>query len=94
MSESPHPLVSGEDRFRWLWTSWVSRHEILFYEISQGTVPRGFEKTLRFRLFQTFAFARASSLWNEQRNYFTDEFQGYVDRQLAGGFSDFAGSAA
>lgn len=77
-------MLSVEERSRYMqiWNSMVSRLEMLFFEITDGTLPKTFESTLRFRLFTIFRIDLPNSLWPLVRNYYTDEFQEYVDSAL------------
>ena len=45
--------LSGKQlgRFRLLMNSWITRLEMMFFEIQEGTLAKSFESSLRYRLF-------------------------------------------
>ena len=77
-------------RLRLLFTGWQCRHEMLFYDIKDGILPKSHEQILRYRLFCVFEISEVMpSLWeSDVRLYFSEDFQAYVDDQLQGGLLD------
>lgn len=77
-------------RLRLLFTGWQCRHEMLFYDIKDGILPKSHEQILRFRLFSVFEISdEIRSMWeSDVRRYFSEDFQNYVDDQLKGGLLD------
>ena len=61
---------------------WLSHLEILFLELADGTLPRAFEDTLRWRLGATFILPKTKEVWENLQGYYTSDFQKYVDELL------------
>lgn len=61
---------------------WLSHLEILFLELADGTLPRTFEDTLRWRLAATFILPKTEQVWEDFQGYYTSDFQKYVDELL------------
>ena len=80
---SESPSVEDVSRYMQIWNSFMSRLEMLYFEINDGTLPKTFESTLRFRLFTIFSIDLPNSMWPLVRNYYTEEFQEYVDSVLS-----------
>ena len=73
--------VSNADRNRWAMTltGWLSHQEMLFFEVTDGTLPRDFEETLRFRVAGTLLMPNVRETWETWRGLYTKGFQEYVD---------------
>jgi hypothetical protein len=71
-------------RFRLLINSWFSHHEMAYFDIQDGTLPKTFEPPLIYRLFTTFEIHEdVRELWRtDLRYYYTEEFQKWVDKLL------------
>ena len=76
-------------RLRLLINSWLSNHELVFFEIQEGTLPKSYEGPLRYRLFTVFEMRDdIKQLWNaDVRHYYTPEFQRFVDELIAAGLT-------
>ena len=78
---SEHDLVS----WGFAVGSWLSHLEMLFLEITDGTLPKAFEDTLRWRLAALLDMGTSSTdAWQRVRGNFTGSFQQYVDAMLQG----------
>ena len=64
--------------------SFLGNLEIQYHEIQDGSLDLTFEETLRYRLFM-FMTGPGRQRWEDNRRFFTKEFQKYVDQQLDSG---------
>lgn len=85
--QKAEPSEEEKSRYRLMLITWFSHHEMVFFEIQDGTLPKEFEGGLRYRLFTVFEEGDVvKDLWDVQiRHYFTPQFQAYVNNQLASG---------
>ena len=63
-------------------TGWLSHQEMLFFEVTDGTLPKDFEETLRFRVAGTLLQRNVRDAWETWRGLYTKGFQEYVDGLL------------
>jgi len=67
-------------RFAMYMNGWFSHLEMLFLEVRDGTLPKDFEDTLRWRLASLFDNnPTAHETWEQWQGYYTSGYQRYVD---------------
>jgi hypothetical protein len=77
--------ASADEQSAWVMTvtAWLSHLEMLYLELVDGTLPKTFEATLRWRLATTFLnITLGRDAWALLRGYYTGGFQKYVDELL------------
>ena len=77
-------------RLRLIINSWLSHHEIAYFDIKDGSLSRPFEQPLTYRLFTVFEMHdEVEKLWDtDLRFYYTEEFQNFVDNLLREGLRE------
>ncbi len=67
--------------------SYLGNLEIQFHELADGSLDPTFQDTLQYRL-STILGGAGRERWEQSRNFFSREFQSYVDDQLQSGVVD------
>jgi len=64
---------------------WLSHLEMLFLEVRDGTLPKDFEDTLRWRIATLFENNPTThQTWEQWQGYYTGAYQKYVDNLRLG----------
>ncbi len=73
--------ANSADLAQWgyVYASWLSHLEMLYFELLENNLPKDFEHTLRYRLYSLFKVPNGEENWKTHKGLCTKKFQSYVE---------------